>query len=214
MTVLLRVDSVSRYFSGPVLREVSLELRAGELIALVGGSGSGKSALIALLAGFDEPDSGRITIAGQPGGRQLPWSTLAVLPQSFGLLDELTLEENVATPTLFGPASKDRPGAFDRAVEVLGRLGIGHLARRYPAEVSVGQRQRVAFARAVSVRPSLLLADEPTAHLDRAATALVVHEIEDFVADGGCCLVATHDQELVGRAHRRLELANGKLVES
>lgn len=216
MTVLLRADSLSRSFDDqartPVLREISLELRAGELVALVGGSGSGKSALIALLAGFDLPDTGRITISGLPGGEQPPWSSLAVLPQSFGLLDELTLEENVASPMLFGSSSGD--GVFDRAVALLERLGFGHLARRYPPEVSVGQRQRVAFARAVSARLAVLLADEPTAHLDGAAAALVAGAVDDFVTDGGACLVATHDRELVSRAHRRLELDNGKLVES
>jgi len=208
--VVLSVSGVSRGFAGPILTGVDLELRAGELVTLVGRSGSGKSALLALVAGFDVPDEGTVRIAGLPEGASPPWSTMAVLPQSFGLLDELTLEENVASPMLFGggPVS----GAMARAADLLGALGIGDLARRYPAEVSIGQRQRVALARAVAGRPKVLLADEPTAHLDHATIELAVELLLDFVAEGSACLVATHDQALTARAHRRLELRDGRIV--
>jgi putative ABC transport system ATP-binding protein len=213
MTTLLTAAGVSRAFGRTervsVLRDVGLELRAGELVTLVGRSGSGKSALLALLAGFDEPDSGSVVVEGSPEGATPPWSTIAVLPQSFGLLDELTLEENVASPMLFnGGQAKE---AFQRAGDLLKRLGIGQLTRRYPTEVSVGQRQRVALARAVAGRPKVLLADEPTAHLDEATIPLVVQLLLDLVGEGSACLIATHDPALTVRAHRNLELADGRI---
>lgn len=217
MTTLLSAEGVFRSFKQPVLKDVGLELRAGELVTLVGRSGSGKSALLALLAGFDEPDAGTVTVAGLPDGGPPrsstggppPWSTMAVLPQSFGLLDELTLEENVASPMLFGGGPVD--DAMTRAADLLARLDIGRLARRYPSEVSVGQRQRVALARAVAGRPKVLLADEPTAHLDHAAIQLALRLILDFVAEGSACLVATHDPAITAHAHRRLELVDGRI---
>ncbi len=213
MTTLLTATGVSRAFGRTerisVLKDVGLELCAGELVTLVGRSGSGKSALLAVLAGFDEPDTGSVIIDGAPEGAIPPWSTMAVLPQSFGLLDELTLEENAASPMLFGGGEVKE--AFQRAGDLLERLGIGQLTRRYPAEVSVGQRQRVALARAVAGRPKVLLADEPTAHLDEATIPLVVQLLLDFVDEGSACLIATHDPALTRKAHRNLELAEGRI---
>ncbi len=211
MTTLLSVSGVSRRFSTDVLTDVGLELMAGELVTMVGRSGSGKSALLALLAGFDQPDTGSIDITGLPAASSPPWSTMAVLPQSFGLLDELTLEENVASPMLFSGGEAGE--AMATAAELLTRLGIGELTRRYPAEVSIGQRQRVALARAVAGKPKVLLADEPTAHLDHATIELAVQLLLDFVHDGSACLVATHDPALTARAHRRLQLVDGRLTE-
>ena len=211
MTTVLSVSGVSRSFSGPVLKDVGLQLRAGELVTLIGRSGSGKSALLALLAGFDQPDTGSVQVTDLPEGMSPPWSTMAVLPQSFGLLDELTLEENVASPMLFSGGTVS--DAMSRAADLLGTLGIGDLARRYPAEVSIGQRQRVALARAVAGKPKVLLADEPTAHLDNATIELAVKVLLDYVEEGGACLIATHDPSLTAKAHRRLELTDGRLAE-
>jgi len=192
MTTVLSAAGVARSFGVAVLKDVGLELREGELVTLVGRSGSGKSALLALLAGFDVPDAGSITVTGQPTGAPPPWSAMAVLPQM-----------------LFGGGPVDQ--AMDRANSLLARLDIGHLARRYPTEVSVGQRQRVALARAVAARPKVLLADEPTAHLDHRTIELAVGLLLDFVAEGSACLVATHDPALTARAHRRLELVDGRI---
>ena len=191
-----------------VLRGVDLDLREGELATLAGPSGSGKSALLAILAGFDNPDTGTVTVsAGSSAGRPA-WSSLALVPQSLGLLEELTLEENAAAPLLFTRTK----GALERAAELLDALGVGSLARRYPAEVSLGQQQRVALARALIARPAVLLADEPTAHLDHRTIELVIEVLLAAVATGTACLLATHDEALTTRAHRRLELHHGKLV--
>jgi putative ABC transport system ATP-binding protein len=188
-----------------VLRGVDLELREGELATLAGPSGSGKSALLAILAGFDRPDSGTVTVPGPSG---TPWSTVAIVPQSLGLAEELTLEENAASPLLFTRTS----GALARAAELLDALGLGKLVRRYPAEVSLGQQQRVALARALIVAPAVLLADEPTAHLDHRTIDQVIEVLLAAVSTGTACLLATHDEALTNRAHRRLELRHGKIV--
>lgn len=194
-----------------VLRGVDLDLREGELATLAGPSGSGKSALLAILAGFDSPDTGTVAVSAAPPAVSAgppSWSSLAIVPQSLGLLEELTLEENAAAPLLFTRTA----GALERAGELLDALGVGSLARRYPAEVSLGQQQRVALARALIGRPAVLLADEPTAHLDHRTIELVIEVLLAAVAAGTACLLATHDEALTTRAHRQLELHHGKLV--
>ena len=220
--VVLTVDGVRRAFGQvPVLRGVDLTLRAGELVTLAGPSGSGKSALLAIIAGFDRPDSGTVSLAGtlagatgrQPAIGRPSWSTLALVPQSLGLLEELTCEENAAAPLLFGPPA-GRSGALDRGAALLDRLEVGALARRYPAEVSLGQQQRVALARALIGGPAVLLADEPTAHLDHRTIDVVVAVLDAAVAAGTACLLATHDESLTRRAHRRLELHHGVLTDT
>ena len=193
-----------------VLRGVDLDLREGELATLAGPSGSGKSALLAILAGFDRPDTGTVAMPAASAASAGPpsWSSLAIVPQSLGLLEELTLEENAAAPLLFTRTA----GALERAGELLDALGVGSLARRYPAEVSLGQQQRVALARALIARPAVLLADEPTAHLDHRTIELVIEVLLAAVAAGTACLLATHDEALTTRAHRQLEMHHGKLV--
>lgn len=218
---VLRAAELTRAFrpagSGaevPVLRGVDLELRPGELVTLAGPSGSGKSALLAILAGFDQPDTGTVGIGELPRGARPPWSAVAIVPQSLGLLEELTLEENAAAPLLFSRDPANRVGALDRAATLLDQLGVGALARRYPAEVSLGQQQRVALARAIIGRPAVLLADEPTAHLDHRTIDQVIEVLLAAVATGTTCLLATHDEALTRRAHRRFELHHGKLVDT
>jgi putative ABC transport system ATP-binding protein len=209
---VLTVSGVRRTFgSVEVLRGVDLTLRPGELVTLAGPSGSGKSALMAIIAGFDQPSSGTVRLARVVG--RPPWSALALVPQSLGLLEELTCEENAAAALLFGPTAS-RAGALARAGELLDRLGVGALARRYPAEISLGQQQRVALARALIIGPAVLLADEPTAHLDHRTIDTVVSVLESAVATGTACLLATHDEALTRRAHRRLQLHHGTLTDT
>ena len=220
--VVLRVAGVRRAFSPAgggggaevaVLRGIDLTLRRGELVTLAGPSGSGKSALLAIVAGFDRADAGTVRL-GRPGldhGARPPWSTVAIVPQSLGLLEELTCEENAAAPLIFSTGRSDRADGLRHAAVLLARLGIGDLARRYPGEVSLGQQQRVALARALIARPTVVLADEPTAHLDHRTIDTVVSVLLDTVAGGTACLLATHDEALTRRAHRRLELHHGVL---
>ena len=197
---MIRASGVHRAFGGvSVLRGVDLAVSAGELVTLSGPSGSGKTALLSLLCGFDFPDRGSVL----PGPAS--WSACAVLPQSLGLASELTLEENVALPLrLAGRAADGVPG-------LLAELGIGALGARYPAQVSFGQRQRAALARAVVTRPAALLADEPTAHLDAESAVPAVGLLRRVADEGAAVLIATHHDAVHAVADRVLVLSDGRV---
>jgi ABC-type lipoprotein export system ATPase subunit len=193
------------------LRGVDLALYPGELVALVGPSGSGKSSLLGLLAGWEPPDAGQLTWA--MGGPAAPaWSELATVPQALGLLDDLTVRENVALPVRLrlGPG-RAREG---RTEELLGLFGLAELADRAPSETSLGQQQRAAVARALVLSPQLVLADEPSAHQDAAWVHDVFAALRQVVHDrGAACLVATHDPDALAFADRVLHLVDGELTE-
>ncbi|WP_414943562.1 ABC transporter ATP-binding protein [Amycolatopsis sp. cmx-11-32] len=196
-----------------VLRGLELRVAAGELVTVSGRSGSGKSALLALLCGFDSPDSGSVLLDGIPIAGAPPWHTCAVLPQALGLANELTIAENVALPLRLR-SDIPKPRAKDihaRVAELLEELGIGDLGDRYPLEVSFGQQQRVALARAVSGRPRVLLTDEPTAHLDAGSTPRVLRVLRRCAEEGAAVIVATHDDDVHRIADRRVRLLDGVL---
>ncbi|MFC9253591.1 ABC transporter ATP-binding protein [Amycolatopsis thailandensis] len=196
-----------------VLRGLELSVAAGELVTVSGRSGSGKSALLALLCGFDSPDSGSVLLDGVPIAGAPAWHTCAVLPQALGLANELTIAENVALPLrLRSDVPKPSAKAIQaRVSELLEELGIGDLGERYPLEVSFGQQQRVALARAVSGRPRVLLTDEPTAHLDAGSTPRVLRLLRRCAEEGAAVIVATHDDEVHRIADRRVRLLDGVL---
>jgi putative ABC transport system ATP-binding protein len=195
------------------LRGVSLTLQPGELVALVGPSGSGKSTLLNVLCGWEKPDGGSLDwtaeLAALPPDR-LPWGKLAIVPQALGLLDDLTVEENILLPArLTGRLAELRP----RAAELMDGLGIKHLAARYPKQTSLGEQQRCAASRALLLTPTLLLADEPTAHQDAGWTDAIFAEFRDLLRHGGACLIATHNPETWGYADRVLSMHDGNLHE-
>jgi putative ABC transport system ATP-binding protein len=215
---ILSVDAVEKTYGSravPVraLAGVSLSVRAGELVAVRGPSGSGKSSLLNVICGWETPDRGRVSWLGQsvPMG-SLGWADLAVVPQALGLLAELSVWENVALPCRFlAPAARVEPL---RTVEwLLDQLGIGHLARRGPAETSLGEQQRTAVARALVVDPVLVLADEPTAHQDARWVAVVFGALRAAADGGGACLVATHSPEGLAYADRVLDIRDGRVRE-
>jgi ABC-type lipoprotein export system ATPase subunit len=195
------------------LREVSLDLHPGELVALVGPSGSGKSTLLNVLCGWERADGGGLewtaALADRPPAR-LPWGRLAIVPQALGLLEDLTVEDNILLPArLTGRLRELRP----RAGELMARLGIAHLAARYPRQTSLGEQQRCAASRALLLGPTLLLADEPTAHQDAAWVDAIFTEFRALLRHGGACLIATHNPESWGYADRVLVMHDGELRE-
>lgn len=202
------------------LRDVSLTVEPGELVALVGRSGSGKTTLLNLLGGLDHPDEGHVVIDGQKlseldeGGRlRLRRERIGFIFQSFGLLPFLSAEENVAVPLrLLKTRSAERDA---RVAEVLNRVGLSDHVRQRPAEMSGGQQQRVAIARALAASPQLLLADEPTGQLDSETGQSVIALLRDLVHESGsAALVATHDPALVSFADRVVRLRDGELDHS
>jgi putative ABC transport system ATP-binding protein len=195
------------------LRGVSLALYPGELVALMGPSGSGKSTLLNLVCGWEAPDQGELAWpAGEPGSAP-PWAQVAVVPQALGLVEELSLRENVALPVRLGAvggAARARTGRTDELLEL---FGLGSLAERPPSQTSLGEQQRAAVARALVLSPRLVLADEPSAHLDQDWGRDVLSALRGAAAQGAACLVATHDPEALAFADRAVVLDDGRLTE-
>jgi len=191
------------------LEEVSATFAAGEVVGLVGRSGSGKTTLLSILAGWEEPDSGRVTWIDEIGGPLPQWRDIAVLPQKLGLIEELTVRENVEYPARLAGELAD---ASDLVDDLLADLGLDQLQERLPRETSVGEQQRTALCRALVLSPKVLLADEPSGHQDRGWGEGVFKAIERAAARGTCCVVATHNEEIVPHLSRVLTMADGKIV--
>ena len=197
---------------------VDLDVDAGEHLALVGRSGSGKSTLLHLAGGLDQPDAGTVTFGGRDlstmsvGDRaELRRKEIGFIFQFFHLIPTLTVAENVELPLLLdGARSSD--GHVDALLE---RLGIGHRAVHLPAELSGGEMQRAAIARALVAKPRLLLADEPTGNLDTATGAVILDVLTEAVNDAGAALiVVTHDEKVAARASQVLHLQDGRLIDA
>jgi putative ABC transport system ATP-binding protein len=202
------------YRRGPeevhALEEVSLRLEPGRMVGLMGRSGSGKTTLLNVLAGWERADAGSVVWLGhrETGHEERRWHEIAVLPQKFGLIEELTIRENIEYPARLH-------GSLDSAREqveiLLGALGLEELERRAPSETSVGQQQRTALARALVLRPRLLLADEPNGHQDAMWARGVFGCLREAAADGTACLVATHNEEVSGYFDEVVRMANGRI---
>jgi putative ABC transport system ATP-binding protein len=199
-----------------ILRGVDLRVAAGESVALLGPSGSGKSSLMALLSGMERPTGGSIRVAGLDFDA-LDENRLAIarrgrigiVLQAFHLLPTMTALENVAVPLeLAGEAD-----AFARAEAELALVGLGHRLRHYPSQLSGGEQQRVAVARALVPRPALLFADEPTGNLDRTTGQEIMDLLFARHAETAATLfVITHDAGLAARCGRVIELADGRIL--
>jgi putative ABC transport system ATP-binding protein len=194
------------------LDDVSLTLRPGELTVAAGPSGSGKTTLLSIIAGFEVADAGEVRFADPlPAGSTpaaLTWRHLAFVPQGLALLDELTVRENVEVPLLLDPSAD--PGVT--ADELLAQLEIAHLADRYPSLTSGGEQQRTAVARALRLRPPLLLGDEPTGHQDRGRIDLLIGILRQHAYAGNIVLISSHDEAVISAADRVITLADGKIV--
>ncbi len=203
----------------PAVRSVSLDVKPGELLALQGRSGSGKTTLLNLLGGLDRPTSGSVLFEGQDITRmsdraitELRRSKVGYVFQAFGLLPLLSAYENVDLPLRINGVS--RRERRHRTEEALERVGLGPRSRHRPYELSGGEQQRVAIARAVAVKPSVLLADEPTGDLDGATGLSIGNLLRDVAHDEGIAVVvATHDMTLAGLADRVKVLVDGVFAE-
>ncbi len=219
----LQLSNVSRiYGSGEralkVFENLSLQVAAGEIVALVGQSGSGKSSLLHIAGLLEQPSSGEVFIAGQNCSRMDDNTRTAVRRLGIGfvyqfhhLLPEFSALENVIMPQLIAGESKAK--AHVRAKDLLGRMKLDHRLEHRPAELSGGEQQRVAIARAIANRPLLLLADEPTGNLDPPTAEMVHQEFLRMIREEGLgALIATHNVEFASRMSRMLRMVNGTLV--
>jgi putative ABC transport system ATP-binding protein len=195
---------------------VSLDVAAGEVLAITGASGSGKSTLLGLLAGLDQPSEGSITVdgvditrLGEDALARFRRERIGYVFQSFHLIPTLTAAENVATPLEIAGV----PQALARARELLAEVGLLARAGHYPAQLSGGEQQRVALARAVALRPAILLADEPTGNLDSATGEQIIDRLLRMNRERASTLVlVTHDEALARNADRVLTLCDGRVV--
>ncbi|KAB1113266.1 ABC transporter ATP-binding protein [Micromonospora aurantiaca] len=207
-----------RYGEGPpALHDVSLTVRPGECVAVLGPSGSGKSTLLNLLAALDRPDAGTVTVAGtrleklgEAASARFRRAHVGLVFQFFNLLDDLTVLDNVLLPAQL--AGAPARAAREHAASLLDSLGIARHAHAYPGRLSGGERQRVAVARALINRPALLLADEPTGALDTASGEDVRRLLDELHRSGQTIVLVTHDLRLAeASAGRTIRLRDGRI---
>jgi putative ABC transport system ATP-binding protein len=219
--VVLEAQNVSKTVASPdgaltILADVSLTVRTGETLAIVGASGAGKSTLLALLAGLDEPSAGRVLIAGidlteldEDGRAAIRGKHVGFVFQSFHLIPSLTAIENVMLPLELG----GRRDARQAAAAALSQVGLTPRMAHYPKQLSGGEQQRVAIARAFVTHPAVLFADEPTGNLDTATGQRITDLLFELNRSSRSTLVlVTHDRSLAKRCNRMLELDAGHTV--
>ena len=194
------------------LRGVNLSIVRGQVVALIGPSGSGKSTLLNVLCGWEHVEAGELILDDALGAARpedLPWGRVALVPQALGLLEELTIRDNVLMPARLSGGIEPMLG---RADELMTEFGIGHLSARYPDQVSLGEQQRTAVARALLLHPMVVLADEPSAHQDAGWSDVLFAAFTRLAAEGSACLIATHNPVVWERANTVLAMHDGELA--
>jgi putative ABC transport system ATP-binding protein len=201
-----------------ILKGISLRIAHGEFVAIVGPSGSGKSTLLGIIAGLDNPTSGRILVDGVDITHLSEGKLAAVrnqkigmVFQAFNLIPTLIAQENVEVPLYVGK-HPGRPS--DRAIELLNLVGLGHRLRNKPNQLSGGEQQRVAVARALATNPAIVIMDEPTGNLDKKNGDNILQMIRDLrKATGTTFVIATHDQSVAGAADRSIPIVDGLIAD-
>ena len=219
---MIRLTAISRVFhmgdqEVRALNDINIEIASGEYVSIMGPSGSGKSTLLNVIGLLDRPDSGRYELDGTPvtslsetEQARVRREKIGFVFQSFHLIPRLTAAENIALPLILeGISPAERTSRVDAALDA---FDLRDRARHRPAELSGGQRQRVAIARATILKPTALLADEPTGNLDHRIGAEVMTLLEALHHAGTTLIVVTHDRELGARAHRHISMRDGEIV--
>lgn len=220
--VKVELKKVSRdYEAGSItvhaLKDIELTVKGGEFVALMGPSGSGKTTLLNMMGALDRPTKGRVLLDGKDIGTMHEWKRselrlrkIGFIFQEFNLVPSMTALENVKLP--LSGARPFGPGNRTRALELLGRVGLSNMARRYPSQLSGGEQQRVAIARCLANDPPLILADEPTGELDSESSAMVMDLLRDQnQREGRTLVVVTHDPEVSRKARRVVKIRNGRI---
>jgi ABC-type lipoprotein export system ATPase subunit len=219
VVALEKVEKVFQTRAGPftALRGVDLQVDRGEFVAVVGPSGSGKSTLINMITGIDRPTRGEVYVVGErltqmSENEVAKWRgrNVGVVFQFFQLLPTLTVLENVMMPMHYGGTYKGQ--RKERAMALLELVEVPDTADKYPSQISGGQQQRAAIARALANDPALIVGDEPTGNLDTVSAGLVYALFEDLVEQGKTIIMVTHDRELAGNIPRVEEVRNGLLM--
>jgi len=219
LITLEKVRKIYRTKAGPLeaLKGVDFQVGGGEFVAIVGPSGSGKSTLINMITGIDRPTEGQVFVAGQrltemSENQVAKWRgrNVGVVFQFFQLLPTLTVIENVTRPMHYAGTYKGK--RKERAMELLDMVNLSGVADKYPSQISGGEQQCVAIARALANEPRVLVGDEPTGNLDPASTELVFHLFEKLAAGGTAIVIVTHDKELAGKAPRVVEVRAGRIL--
>lgn len=218
---MLEFKNVSKSFDGPegkvtALRGVSLSVLPGEFLAVRGPSGCGKTTLLLTAGGLLSPNSGQVSLDGydpyalSPEKRsRMRARMIGFVFQQFHLIPYLTVRQNILAPSLALSAK----GAGQRTQELVSRFGLDDRAGHVPAQLSTGQRQRTALARALLNKPKIILADEPTGNLDEDNADIVFGYLNQYVAEGGCVLLVTHDVRTAAHATRTLQMSEGRIIE-
>ncbi|MHC4228061.1 MAG: ABC transporter ATP-binding protein [Planctomycetota bacterium] len=217
---MLEFKNVTKLFDGAegkvtALNEISFSVQPGELLAVRGPSGCGKTTLLLIAGGLLSPDSGQIGLNGRdpyelsPEMRnKLRAQTIGFVFQQFHLIPYLTVRQNIQVASLAVPANE----AAERTQELITHFGLDDRAAHVPAQLSTGERQRTALARALLNRPKVILADEPTGNLDEDNARTVLGYLSQYVNDGGCVLLVTHDVRAAEHATRTLQMSKGRLI--
>jgi putative ABC transport system ATP-binding protein len=218
---LVKIESLRKTYRTETIQtlalaEISLELAEGEFVSLLGPSGSGKSTLLSVMGLLEDWEAGEYWLCGEPMRRasRQRWSwhrnrTIGFVFQAYNLISDLTLVENVELPLRY--RGEPRGLARRRALQALEQLGLAARAEHYPRQISGGQQQRAAIARAVLNRPRLLLADEPTGNLDSTNAVAVLDLLSELHREGSTVVMVTHDASYAARAQRILRMQDGQL---